>query len=160
MPASQSATHIAMNVGAGAVVALPFSVFGIPAWGLAAAVTGAFCSYLPARGIRDIDVPLAMLSIGKDAIIGSWLAIFIVRLHMLDDTGIDSMPIEILCGLAAFVMQWLSKKVSPKMEQLLGRLVVDLSAAIASWIRRPHAQAPQPPPPEPDAPVVDMETPK
>lgn len=147
----------ALNAGAGALIALPFSVMGIPAWGLAAAITGAFCSYLPQRAKKDRDIPAAMFGVGRDAFIGGWLAVFLVSLTLVQGTGLERMPIEILCGLGAFAMQWATVHAGPAFEKLLGGLVVTVVAAVSSWIKRPGST---PPPPAPPPAMLEEEPPR
>lgn len=155
------AAKAAFNAGTGALIALPFSVMGIPAWGLAAAITGAFCSYLPQRAKKDRDIPAVMFGVGRDAFIGGWIAVFLVSLTLVKGTGIERMPIEILCGLGAFAMQWLTLHAGPAFERLLGGLVVSVVSAVSSWIKRPgSAPNTATPAPEPTPAMLEEEPPR
>lgn len=137
-PVSTKVTVASMAASAAgaAIVGLPFSILGVPAWGLLAGLVGAFCSYLPRHAVDTRDVPMRMLGVGSDAIIGGWLAVFLAHLTPLESFGIHAMPIEILCGLGGFTLHWLRKHFGPMVQQFVGEMIRAVAAMVAGRSRR------------------------
>lgn len=122
MTASNLGSAAASAAGASGAAAL--LVLGIPLGALAAALIGAGFSFIARPREPDQYIPVRLLGILADALIGGWLAVALVRITPLHQYGIDGIPLEAIAGLLAIFWRglriWIPKKADQAFDAFLG----------------------------------------
>lgn len=126
-----SATAGTAGAAGGAILA----VMGIPLGVLAAALIGAGLSYVTRAREPDEVIPVRLIGILADALIGGWLAVALVHLTVLQRYGISAIPLEAIAGLLAISWRVLRLWIPPKADQAF-------NAFLAFWTRRRDGGAP------------------
>ncbi|MGO1073593.1 hypothetical protein [Lysobacter sp. CA199] len=124
-PSTQTAAALASQVAAasGAATGATLLVLGIPLEALLAALIGAALSYVARPAVSHSKIPVRLLGIVSDALIGGWLFVIVVKLTPLHRFGVDDIPIEAGAGLLALLWRvlrvWLPAKLDRAFDALL-----------------------------------------
>ncbi|MGO1000743.1 hypothetical protein [Lysobacter sp. CA196] len=116
---TQTVSALTSQVAAasGAATGATLLVLGIPLEALLAALIGAALSYVARPPIAHTQIPVRLLGIVSDALIGGWLFVIIGRLTPLHRFGVDEIPVEAGAGLLALLWRVLRVWLPPKLDQ-------------------------------------------
>lgn len=124
-PSTQTAAALVSQAAAatGAATSATLLVLGIPLEALLAALIGAALSYVARPAVSHSKVPMRLLGIVSDALIGGWLFVILVKLTPLHRFGLAEIPIEAGAGLLALLWRvlrvWLPAKLDQAFDALL-----------------------------------------
>lgn len=127
-PSTQTATALASQLAAasGAATGATLLVLGIPLEALLAALIGAALSYVARPAVSHSKIPVRLLGIVSDALIGGWLFVILVKLTPLHRFGVGDIPIEAGAGLLALLWRVLRVWLPAKLDQAF-------DAVLAFW---------------------------
>lgn len=124
-PSTQTAAALVSQVAAasGAATGATLLVLGIPLEALLAALIGAALSYVARPAVSHSKIPIRLLGIVSDALIGGWLFVILVKLTPLHRFGVGDIPIEAGAGLLALLWRvlrvWLPAKLDRAFDAVL-----------------------------------------
>lgn len=123
-PSSQAAALLSQLAAAsGAATGATLLVLGIPLEALLAALIGAALSYVARPPIAHTKIPVRLLGILSDALIGGWLFVILARLTPLHRFGVDEIPIAAGAGLLALLWRvlrvWLPERIDRVVDAVL-----------------------------------------
>lgn len=98
-----AAAAVAVWPGAAGLLQLP--LLGIPLVGLASALLGSGFSHLTGRRRATDEVATPLLGIISDAFLGGWIAVVLYNVPQVEGYGFKAIPIEVVAGLAAYLMR-------------------------------------------------------
>lgn len=129
-PSTQTAAALASQIAAASGVATGATllVLGIPLEALLAALIGAALSYVARPAVSHSKIPVRLLGIVSDALIGGWLFVIVVKLTPLHRFGVDNIPIEAGAGLLALLWRVLRVWLPAKLDRAF-------DAVLAFWMR-------------------------
>lgn len=129
-PSSQTVAALASQVAAasGAATGATLLVLGIPLEALLAALTGAALSYVARPAVPHSKIPVRLLGIVSDALIGGWLFVIAAKLTPLHRFGVNDIPIEAGAGLLALLWRVLRVWLPAKLDRVF-------DAVLAFWTR-------------------------
>ncbi|WP_394539882.1 hypothetical protein PRJ39_04585 [Lysobacter enzymogenes] len=107
----------------GAATSATLLVLGIPLEALLAALVGAALSYVARPPVVHTQIPVRLLGIVSDALIGGWLFVIVAKLTPLHRFGVDDIPIEAGAGLLALLWRvlrvWLPARIDRAFDAFL-----------------------------------------
>ncbi|MEI2453841.1 hypothetical protein [Lysobacter firmicutimachus] len=127
---TQTAAALTSQVAAasGAATGATLLVLGIPLEALLAALIGAALSYVARPAVSHSKIPVRLLGIVSDALIGGWLFVIVVKLTPLHRFGVAEIPIEAGAGLLALLWRVLRVWLPAKLDRAF-------DAVLAFWTR-------------------------